>query len=93
MADYVRGARSSRGGRSILALPATAGRHSRIVPLLEGGPVTVSRADADWIVTEHGAVQLRDLDSEARASALIGIAAPEHRDRLAEAWADLRKRL
>jgi acyl-CoA hydrolase len=93
MTDFVRGARASRGGRSILALPAVAGRHTRIVPLLEGGPVTVSRADVDWIVTEHGAVQLRDLDTDARAEALIGIAAPEHRDSLAVAWRDLRLRI
>ena len=55
--DFVRGARLSRGGRSILALPSTAagGKVSRIVPKLgERDIVSCPRADADIVVTEHG---------------------------------------
>src|SRR5207237_1393943 len=53
------GARSP-GGRSIIALPATAkgGKLSRITPTLSG-PVTTARSDVDVIVTEFGAAELK----------------------------------
>ncbi len=94
LVDYVRGARASRGGRSIIALPATAGRGrvSRIVPVLgEGTPVSCPRTDVDHVVTEHGAAALRARSVDERAEALIAIAAPEHRDALADAWAARRR--
>ena len=72
--------------------PATAGGRSRIVAVLDG-PVTVPRGDADLIVTEHGIADLRDADLDTRAAALVAIAAPEHRDTLAAAWHDIRRRL
>jgi 4-hydroxybutyrate CoA-transferase len=85
----VRGARLSRGGRSILALPSTAagGAVSRIVPRLGAGDVvSCPRADADIVVTEHGIARLRDKSLDERAEALIQIAAPVFRDQLASAW-------
>ncbi len=90
--DFMRGARASPQGRSLIALNATAGRsrRSRIVPLLQG-PVTVSRADVDTVLTEHGVADLRDLGVDARAQALTALAAPEHRAGLAEAWHTLRR--
>ena len=53
--DYVRAGARSPGGRSIIALPATAkeGTLSRIVMHLSG-PVTTARAETDVIVTEFG---------------------------------------
>ncbi len=92
--DFQRGARASEGGRAIMALPATAGkgRVSRIVPRLEPeGLATISRADADVVVTEHGMADLRWLSVDRRAEALIAIAAPEFRDGLADAWAAMRR--
>jgi len=82
--DFMRGARASRGGRSIVALPATAkdGEVSRIVAKVE--LVTAARTDVDIIVTEHGIAHLRDHSSRARAEALIEIAAPRFRDALRE---------
>jgi acyl-CoA hydrolase len=53
----------------------------------------VARGDVDIVVTEHGAAQLRGLGVDARAAALIGIAAPEHRAGLHEAWHTLRRSL
>jgi 4-hydroxybutyrate CoA-transferase len=89
--DFVRGARLSRGGRSILALPATAGGASRIVPRLDDRHViSVPRADADIVVTEHGVAHLRDRSLDERAEALIAIADPAARDALANAWDALR---
>lgn len=81
--DFVRAARASAGGVSIIALPSTArgGRESRIVSRLHG-PVTTARSDVDWVITEHGAVSLAGLGLRQRALALAGIAAPEHRETL-----------
>lgn len=83
--DYMRGAFMARGGRSIIALQAaTKAGGSRIVPTISAPSIPAHLADA--IVTEHGVAQLRDLSPEARAEALIAIAAPEHRSFLATAW-------
>jgi acyl-CoA hydrolase len=93
LVDFLRGARLSRGGRAIVALPATAGRarESRIVPLLPAPHlVGVTRQDIDCVVTEHGVADLRRLDVDRRAETLIGIAAPEHRAALASAWSEIR---
>ena len=92
--DFVRGARLAKGGRSILALPSTAGagKSSRIVPRLGAGDmVSCPRADADIVVTEHGIARLRDQSVDERAEALIAIADPAFRRELAQAWEALRR--
>lgn len=86
---FAQGALRSAGGRLLVCLPATAkgGTVSRIVPALGSQAVcTLPRALADVIVTEHGAAELRGRSLEARAAALIAIAAPEHREALAREW-------
>jgi acyl-CoA hydrolase len=95
LVDFMRGARASTGGRSIVAATATVGRHarSRVVPQLPPGPVGVARTDIDTVVTEHGAAHLRHLGVDARAQALIAVAAPAHREALQEAWHTLRRTL
>lgn len=81
--DFARGAMASPGGRSIIALPSTAGKHgSRIVSQLRSGVVTIGRADADTVVTEHGVAKLRGVGIAERVRRMIAIAAPEHRDAL-----------
>ena len=84
--DFVRGARASKDGRSIIACRSTAnkGQSSRIVPVLTG-PVTTPRNDVDTVVTEFGAVRLIGLSGEARAHALIELAHPDHRAELTAA--------
>jgi 4-hydroxybutyrate CoA-transferase len=85
--DFIRGARSSRGGRSIIAMPSTAARGtvSRIVATLSpGSTVTTSRCDVDHIVTEHGVASLRGRTLRERAAALIAVAHPDFRDLLSE---------
>ena len=92
--DFVRGARLSKGGRSILALPSTAGgaKVSRIVPhFSDRDVVSCPRADADVVVTEHGVARLRDKSVDERAEALIAIADPAFRRELAERWEALRR--
>jgi acyl-CoA hydrolase len=85
--DYVRGALASQGGRSIIAMPSIArSGASRILPALRAGETSLSAELGDTIVTEHGVAQLRGKSPEARAQALIAIAAPQHRDMLAKAW-------
>ena len=83
-ADFVRGAVASPGGRSIMALPSTTpdGKHSRIVPSLEGRPVTTTRADIDIVVTEYGVADLRGRSFSERAERLRAIAHPDFRDQL-----------
>lgn len=88
LADFVRGAGLARGGRSIIALPSTTSGtgSSRIVPALTAGTVTVSRNDADLVVTEWGTAELRGQPLSERARRLIAIAHPDHREQLARAW-------
>jgi acyl-CoA hydrolase len=81
------------GGRLLVCLPACAkgGKLSRIVPALgEGSLCTLPRHLVDVVVTEHGRAELRGLGVEARAEALIAIAAPPHRAPLADAWRRIR---
>ncbi len=87
--DFVRGARMSRGGKSILAIESTAarGRFSRIVPRLgTDGVVSCARGDIDHVVTEHGIAALRDKSIGERADALIAIADPAFQGELEAAW-------
>ncbi|HZZ48113.1 MAG TPA: acetyl-CoA hydrolase/transferase C-terminal domain-containing protein [Pseudonocardia sp.] len=83
-AEYLRAAQRSPGGRSILALPALAGKGSRIVARLDPPTVTTARSHVDFIVTEHGVADLRGRSVSERAESLIAIAAPEHRRTLRE---------
>lgn len=90
--DTMRGAALSRGGRSIVALKATAagGSKSRIVAALDRGTAaTALRTDIDLVVTEYGARRVRHLSVSERAKALIEIAAPEFRDQLLDEWQSL----
>ncbi|MCD8232628.1 MAG: 4-hydroxybutyrate CoA-transferase [Clostridiales bacterium] len=85
--DFVRGANMSKGGRTIMAMPATAakGTISKIVPFItEGAAVTTSRCDVNYVVTEYGIAQLHGCTLRDRAKQLIAIAAPEFRAQLEE---------
>ncbi len=83
--DFVRGAALAAEGRAIIALPSTAaaGTISRIVATLTpGAGVVTTRAHVRTVVTEYGVAELFGRSLRERASALIGIAHPDHRDRL-----------
>jgi len=91
--DFVRGAQAAKNGRSILALPSTAGKGdakvSKIVARLAAGtPVTTSRNDIDYVVTEYGVASLKYKTLRSRAEQLIEIAHPDFR---AELRAELNK--
>ncbi|MEA4925737.1 MAG: acetyl-CoA hydrolase/transferase C-terminal domain-containing protein [Syntrophomonadaceae bacterium] len=83
--DFIRGTNNSKGGRAIIALPATAagGKVSRICSTLAPGQaVTTSRYDVDYVVTEYGVAHLKWKTNRERAEALINIAAPQFREQL-----------
>ncbi len=83
--DFVRGAARSRGGKPIIALPASAkeGKLSRIVLQLKpGAGVVTSRGDVHYIVTEHGVAYLYGKSLRERVRAMIDIAAPQFREEL-----------
>jgi len=83
--DFVRGAFNARGGKSILAFHSTAkkGAISRVVPRLDPGTVvTTPRMDTHFLVTEHGAVNLKGKSTRERALDIISIAHPKFRDEL-----------
>lgn len=85
--DFVRGAKLSRGGKSIIAMASrTAKGAPKIVPVLQpGAGVVTPRADVQWVVTEHGAVNLYGKSLQERARMLIGIAHPDDREALERA--------
>jgi 4-hydroxybutyrate CoA-transferase len=85
--DFLRGAEQSKNGRPIIALPATAknGTVSRIVAVLKPGtPVTTTRQDVHYVVTEYGIANLYAKPIRERAKLLIEIAAPQFRAQLKE---------
>ena len=77
--DFMRAAKASKGGRSIVAMTATArgGSVSRIVPKVE--MVTALRTDVDIVVTEFGVAHLKTLNHRDRVQAMIALAAPAFR--------------
>jgi len=81
--DFVRGAQMASGGRAVIAMPATArnGQISKIVARL-GGVVTTARSDADIIVTEFGAAELRGQPLEERVRRMVAISHPDFRESL-----------
>jgi acyl-CoA hydrolase len=96
--DFSRGARHSRGGISVIAVPSTypgpGGVATRIVPQLgSNNLVAVARGDVDVIATEHGLADLRGKSVNDRAEAIISVAAPEFRAELESGWRDIRYRM
>jgi acyl-CoA hydrolase len=93
--DFLRAAHMSPGGRAVVMLAATGskGAASRIVPRIDRSLVSVHRGDVDTVVTEQGIADLRGLDLDRRAAALVAIAAPQFRDGLAAEWMRMRSRL
>lgn len=87
--DFVYGASRSKGGKSFLAMLSTTGKgKSKIVPTLtEGAGVVTTRFQTNYVVTEHGIVDLRGRDLAERAKLMISLAAPQFRDELEEAAA------
>jgi itaconate CoA-transferase len=81
--DFMSGAFRSKGGMSFLAFYSTTKdeKVSKIVPHLSG-PVTDSRMEPMYVVTEWGMVNLKGKTNAQRALGLVEIAAPQFRDEL-----------
>lgn len=82
--DFVKGTEISKGGRSIMAFTSrTKKGESKIVPILEpGSGVVTPRPDANWMVSEYGAVDISGKSLQERAKLLISIAHPDDRESL-----------
>jgi acyl-CoA hydrolase len=91
--DFIRGAALSRGGKPIIALPASAagGTVSRIsTELKQGAGVVTTRGHVHWVVTEYGGVNLHGKTLRERGEALISIAHPDFRQELRKHLNDVR---
>lgn len=82
--EFVRGATMSKGGKSITAFASRTlkGKNKIVSSLNTAGGVVTPRADAHWVVTEYGAVDLYGKSLQERAKLLIGIAHPDDREML-----------
>lgn len=82
--DFVKGATYSKGGKSITAFASRTNKgYSKICSTLKSGAgVVTPRADAHWIVTEWGSVNLTGKSLQERAKLLISIAHPDDREML-----------
>ena len=83
--DFIRGSSRAKGGKPVIAMPATArnGTISRIVPILDpGAGVVTSRGAVHYVITEFGVAYLHGRTIRQRAEALIGISHPNFRDEL-----------
>jgi Acetyl-CoA hydrolase len=90
--DFLRGAAAAKNGRPIITVQSTAKKDtvSRITCQLKPGtPVTTTRNDVHYVVTEYGVADLYCKTNEARAAALISIAHPQFRDQLREEYKSL----
>jgi 4-hydroxybutyrate CoA-transferase len=86
--DFIRGASLSEGGKPIIAMESRTRKSvSRIVTELKpGAGVVTTRAHVHHVVTEYGAADLFGKTLNERARALIDIAHPGDRERLAREW-------
>ena len=82
--EFVRGASMSEGGKSITAFASRTlkGRNKIVAELNPGAGVVTPRADAHWVVTEYGAVDLYGKSLQERAKLLTSIAHPDDREML-----------
>lgn len=90
--DFVRGATWSKGGKSIIAMPASTKNDtiSKIVSVFKpGDAITTPRNDVDYVVTEYGVAHLRGQGICERARRLIEIAHPNFRDQLKEQFTEV----
>ena len=86
--DFIRGASLSRGGKPIIALTSQT-KHGlpRIVSKLKSGAgVVTTRAHVHLVVTEYGVADLYGKTLGERAKAMIEIANPNDREKLAHEW-------
>jgi len=88
--DFVKGAQMSKDGKSFIAIQSVvessrSGTASRIVAHFPPGTiVTTPRSEVQYVVTEYGCVNLKQLCVRDRARALISLAHPDFRGMLTD---------
>ncbi len=82
--DFIRGASLSKGGKAIIAMPATTKKgESKIVPFLKpGSGVVTTRAHVHYVVTEYGVANLYGKTIKQRVKALATIAHPDFSEQI-----------
>ncbi len=82
--DFVYGSSRSEGGLSFMAMTSVTNKGlGKIKPVLTpGAGVVTTRFQTNWVVTEHGAVNLRGKSLPERAKLMISIANPADREAL-----------
>jgi len=80
--DFIHGARLSKGGKAIIALPSTAKRGTESRIKIKLPYVTSIKSEIDYVVTEYGIAKLFGKSLTERAKALIHIAHPDFREAL-----------
>ena len=88
--DFLTGAAMSRGGKAFICVASSrvgkdGVRRSNIVPHFNGEIITSPRAQAYYIATENGVVNLAGRSAWERAEGLIGLAHPDFREELIRA--------
>ena len=84
--DFVLGAYKSKGGKSFICCSSTVptkdgSLKSRIKPCItEGGIITATRANTQYLVTEYGLVNLKGASTWERAEKIISVCHPDLRD-------------
>lgn len=87
--DFIRGASMGEDGKAIIAMPSVTVKKdgtmiSKIVPFVDlGAPITTSRNDIDYVVTEYGIAPMKGKSLRERARNLIDISHPAVKDDLA----------
>lgn len=92
--DFLRGATMNPTGRGIVTVRARGGAKTApgiVMQMTAPASVSAAKTDVDVVVSEFGVAELRFLPMDARAEALIAIAAPEDRDRLQSEWDAFRR--
>ncbi|MGX9135129.1 acetyl-CoA hydrolase/transferase family protein [Rummeliibacillus sp. JY-2-4R] len=80
--DFIHGARLSKGGKSIIALPSTAKRGTESKIKAKIPFVTSVKSEIDYVVTEYGIASLFGKTVKERAKELIAIAHPKFHEEL-----------
>ncbi|MGI6642561.1 MAG: acetyl-CoA hydrolase/transferase family protein [Bacillota bacterium] len=83
--DTAVGAQLSQGGKSIIALHSTVKDDTIstiVATLTPGAPVSLSRMDVDYVVTEYGVASLRGRSIRDRVKSLVAVAHPDFRAEL-----------
>ena len=88
--DFLTGAAMSRGDKAFICVASSrvgkdGVRRSNIVPHFNGEIITSPRAQAYYIATENGVVNLAGRSAWERAEGLIGLAHPDFREELIRA--------